>query len=175
MASQHGEPRTWGKAAPSSAVSITLLVLGYCLLLVGGAGAACLTKELYAQGYEAYKDVTCIGAYAFQGYTNDVRIDRGLGKLKTIETYAFENFKGTLIFSGRFPLLTSIGRYAFYNKGCTKCKIEFMDGLPMLKSIMARAFSEFNGRVFKVILCKHKVWLRFPMVASLRRLHYADN
>ena len=108
MASEHGEPRTWGKATPSSAVSITLLVLGYCLLLVGGAGAACLTKELYAQGYEAYKDVTCIGAYAFQGYTNDVRIDRGLGKLKTIETYAFENFKGTLIFSDRFPLLTSV-------------------------------------------------------------------
>ena len=133
--------------ATASAFLMVAGAAGYSLCPDGSAG---LTQALYEAGDSSkYANVTCIPLNAFRRTSNSKveLFGRLLPELTTIEQGAFDSFKGTLILSGSFPLLSNIGIEAFCSAGNTESVIELVDGLPSLTSIGANAFRSFNGRL----------------------------
>ena len=64
--------------------------------------------------------------------------------LKHIGNDTFHDFKGTVIFTGKYPLLETIGSMAFQNCMNANSKIEFT-GLESLTNINSKAFDNFKG------------------------------
>ena len=107
-------------------------------------GGAALTRELYEGGDPAaYADVTCIPGEEFQNYEGGVVL-KGLARLRSVEYNAFQSFKGTLVITGEYPSLETVGSYAFFSAGNTDSAIAFGD-LPLLKTIETFAFRSFTG------------------------------
>eukprot|EP00729_Bicosta_minor_P008893 gene8893-9020_t len=92
-----------------------------------------------------------IGLYPFQQAGNaDSKVEL-LGELvpelSAIGNSAFSSFKGTVIFTGSFPLLSQIGSQAFSQVFNTESKIELVDGLPKLSALGSSVFNDFKGTV----------------------------
>lgn len=115
--------------------------------------AVVLTPALYKQGYNVYKDATCIlemGFYNRDDPITDKVVLEDLGQLTGIGENAFGNhgFKGTIIFQGKFPKLTTIGRYAFINKPQPTSLIDLKGAdFPLLEIIPEYAFGSFSGTI----------------------------
>ena len=68
-------------------------------------------------------------------------------KLSTIDRAAFQNFRGTVIVKGSFPLLSQIGRDAFNSVDHAGSKFELVGELPKFTAIGRSAFRFFKGTV----------------------------
>jgi hypothetical protein len=105
-----------------------------------------LTPELYARGYAAFKEVTCIPDNAFESSNQDVTITGGLANLKTVGTDAFYYGTGKLTFAGAYPQLVSVGSYAFFQAG-TAASLVDLDLAFSLQTLGFWAFDSYKGRV----------------------------
>ena len=106
----------------------------------------------------SYPKLVRIGEYAFDraSYTTYDDLSSGnstielvgamMPMLTAIDKYAFHSVRGTVAFTGRFPLLKTIGYKAFDSiKRSSKSKVELAHGLPALTTIGEDAFLDFAG------------------------------
>eukprot|EP00729_Bicosta_minor_P032728 gene32728-biopygen27526 len=153
--------RSWGRSCCSHPHSrrnllqlTSLLPLLLLFSVIGAEAAPCpdgsagLTTALYEGGdLAAYANVTCIPEREFEDYAGTVVL-KGLALLTSIETSAFNLFKGTLAITGEFPALETVGKYAFNRAGNTESKVD-LSGLnsAKVKSIHYLAFNDFKGSI----------------------------
>ena len=116
-----------------------------------------LTPDLYSQGYEKFKDATCIPDYAFctntSGcagspgllFTGDVNLTN-MGQLVYVGISAFNSFKGKLSITGSFPKLKEIKPGAFQDASNAYSSIT-LDGVAALEMVGDRAFHSFKGKM----------------------------
>lgn len=115
--------------------------------------AVVLTPALYKQGYNVYKDATCIveeGFYNRDVPINDTVVLEDLGQLTGIGEKAFGNggFTGTIIFQGKFPKLTTIGRYTFNGNERPESLIDLKGAdFPLLEIFPDFVFNRFKGTI----------------------------
>jgi hypothetical protein len=104
-------------------------------------GAVPLTISSYRQGFEAYKEITCIPKNTFcwheQGgsctWGSTAVFDlRGLKKLKYIGGGAFLHTKGGILMEGDYPALLEIAGYSFAN---IPARITVSGSFPLLVKI----------------------------------------
>jgi len=92
-----------------------------------------------------------IGLQAFQSAGNadsKVELLDGLPKLSVIDRYAFYGFKGPVIVTGSFPLLSQIGYSTFSSASNADSKVELLGELvPKLSAIGTQAFLGYKGTV----------------------------
>lgn len=106
-------------------------------------GSAGLTRALYEAGPAAYANASCVPKDGFKGYAKDVTLT-GSSFLKSFEQSAFHHMTGTLTLSGTYPLLESIGQWAFNGVLSVGSSISFV-GLPSLAEVGMAAFAYFKG------------------------------
>eukprot|EP00729_Bicosta_minor_P000843 gene843-7315_t len=107
-------------------------------------------------------------AFKFAG-NDDSRIEwvDGLPKLVGIADSAFHSFRGTVAFSGSFPLLSNIGSSAFLSAFSANSKIELVGELvPQLAAISEFAFLSFGGRLV--------INGSFPNLANIGNLAFSE-
>ena len=83
--------------------------------------------------------------YNMQSIRSAVELTGGLTQLAAIGSDAFNNFKGTVVISGEFPLLSDIGKYAFYRADNVNSTVELRAGLPALATFDEYVFAAFGG------------------------------
>ena len=109
-------------------------------------GSAGLTRALYEGGDPtAYASVTCIPSKEFMNYEGNVELT-GLALLTSIESEAFDSFKGKLVISGDYPSLVSVEWAAFECASNAASKVD-LRGLNSAKFefINRFAFQNFRG------------------------------
>lgn len=107
---------------------------------------------------------------AFEGVRSSnsaVDLSGGLPELATIEESAFSSFRGTVNFQGKFPLLSNIGKEAFYNVLGASSTLELLaECAPKLATIGRGAFQRNQGKI--------NVRGSFPLLAFIGSCAFYD-
>jgi len=132
-------------------------VVNYTGICDGGGLA--LTPDVYTQGYDVYKEATCVPDAAFcrsttsnycanspgLSFSGDLNLTN-MELLVYVGASAFNAFKGKLIISGSFPKWKEIREWGFRSAGTAESLVA-LDNATALEAVGENAFSKFKGSV----------------------------